>query len=309
MEINVNQASAMPKKVSDAANLINTQFENNFGNIKSGINTDNLPAYNVTPNVMDNILDFDAFADKIVNFADILGTAQNTLAKMQEHGKYLCDLINKAHEEGQDEEALRAINKEAASTIAEIDKLYQGAEFNGINPFESPFALTIPNWQNVFGVQESSEPAENQIAELLTSIDFNFDMSVNIDGKEFNMQAAATINIGYTEDGALQISVDASMDYDLSGIVESGAESENALDIITRFLSQLSGKQDGLDYASEFINKLFEKASTSLDEFKYLFPDVSGADSSTALKGQITQHAAITLDGANQTPNIAINIL
>ncbi len=308
MEINANQAPISAKNAADSANIINSQMSHKNG-IKQGMVPDNLAAYNVTPNIMDNILNFDVLSDKFVNFTDMLGTVQGTLAKMQEQGKCLCDLINKAHEEGQSEETLKEINSEVASKVAEIDGLYKSAEFNGINPFEAPFGITIPNWQNVFGVEETSEPVENQIAEFLTSIDFNFDMSVNIDGKEFNMQAAATINIGYTEDGALQISVDASMDYDLSGIVESGAESENALDIITRFLSLLSGKQDGFDYAANFINKLFEKASTSLDEFKYLFPEVSGADSSTELKGQITQHAAITLDGANQAPNIAINIL
>lgn len=309
MEINTNLQSIMAHGMNESMNVINSQFGNKNCECKNGVNFDNIGAYNLSTGVMGSFFDFDSFADKLINFSNILGTAQNTLAQMQEQGKCICDLINKAHQEECSDEELKAINSEVASRIGEIDKLYHGADFNGINPFESQFGLMIPNWQNMVGGAEEAQAAEKEITELLSSIDFNFDMSVNIDGKEFNMSAAATINIGYTEDGALQITVDASMDYDLSGIVESGAESENALDIITRFLSLLSGKQNDMDCASNFINKIFEKASTSLDNFKYLFPEVSGADSSTSLQGQITQHAAITLDGANQMPNIAINIL
>jgi flagellin-like hook-associated protein FlgL len=232
----------------------------------------------------------------------MLGTAQNTYANMREQGKCICDLINKAHEEGRSKEEIDSINAEIASRVDDIENFYKGAMFNGVNPLEQPFGITLP--RELMGNED-----EKEITELLTSVDFNFDMAVNVDGKIMNIGAQATINIGYNEDGALQITVDASMDYDLSGIVENGAESENALDIITRFLSLIDGKQNELDFASNFLDKIFEKASTSLDNFKYLFPEVSGADESTSLQGKITQHASITLDGANQMPNIAINIL
>ena len=304
--INTNLSSIMAKNIVESVNGIN-QHGNNKGHHKNIVGDDN-GACSVESNIMDKIFNFDNFADKFVNFMDMLGTAQNSFALMQEQGKCICDLINRAHAEDCGEEELNAINSEVASRVAKIDEIYNGAEFNGVSPFEKPFGITIPDWQNVFGVEKTGNE-EQEIKDLLTSIDFNFDMSVNIDGKEFNMQAAAKIDIGYTEDGALQITVDASMDYDLSGIVESGAESENALDIITRFLSLLDGKQNGLNNTTSFLDAIFEKASTSLENFKYLFPEVEGADSSTELKGKITQHAAITLDGANQAPNIAINIL
>ena len=229
---------------------------------------------------------------------------------MRAQGENLLALINRAHSGDEGEEALNAINAEAASIIAEINNIYQNSEFNGVNPFAGTFGLTIPNWQDVVkefaGVEEGAETeenaTENAITNLIADINFNFDISGDFGDSSLNMQGAASIKIGFTDDGALQIAVDASLDFDLSGIADNGTQSNNAMDILNQFLDLIMNKQNDMSAAQNFIDRLFGMSDVQSLPAKT-------EDSSSHISGRIVQQAAITLDGANQMPNIAINIL
>lgn len=250
---------------------------------------------------------FDLMMNNFAAFKDIIATAQDSLSAMQGEGESIRDLIAKAKEEGVTPELLDAIQKEVDSRLANIKSIRDGANFNGINPFDGQFSLNIPNWKDYIGAEDDEE-AKNEISEMLAS----FDIDINIDGGGFSIGASAKIEIGYNDDGSLQINVDASMDYDLSGLLDKGVNSDEAFDMINQFLSVLGVQQGDLGNASNLLDMLFSQSMNFMERAQNGSENEISIENegSSSLKGKIVQQASIVLDGfANQTPNIAINIL
>ena len=309
--INTNSLASLVQK-----NLLSTVEHHNVNFInKNNQMIDNAGACIMPQEVADKYSNFELSMDNISAFKDMITTAQNSLSLIQLQAQSIQSLVSKAQGRSNDSEFMSGINSEISNRINEINKIFQGTEFNGINPLASSFGINIPDWQDYIKGSEKTnetendeEAQENAIKDLLADINFDFDMSVVVDGQELNMKAAANIQIGFTEDGALQISVDAALDYDLSGIIKEGADSPNALDIINRFLDLITGKQNSLGYANQLMDNIFNKASDYADSFMGLeLPE--NADGSTAIQGKMIQHATITLDNVNQMPSIAINLL
>ena len=168
--------------------------------------------------------------------------------------------------------------------------------------------MDIPDVLGLMGTQNEEETT-NAISEMLGT----FDIDISIEGDGFSIGGSAKIEIGYTEDGALQINVDASMDYDLSGLVgKGGVTSDGAFDLINNFINMLGVQQGDLGNAQNFLDAIFEQLFNVMNGGTQALPDgvEIEQDSSNSLKGKMVQQASITLDGmANQAPNIAINIL
>ena len=250
---------------------------------------------------------FDMITNNIAAFKDMLSITQNGLAQMREQGESIRDLIAQAREEGVTPEIMDKIQEEVNARVAQIKQIRDNTEFNGVNPFEKSFKLDIPNVLELMGAQNKEE-TNNEIANMLASIDV--DMAIEGDG--FKIGGSAKIEIGYTEEGALQINVDASMDFDLSGLVNNGVNSDEAWDLINDFLSMLGVQEGDLGNAQNFMDALFEKMFNLMTNKQDVLTDGVNLelDSSDVLKGHIAQQASITLDGmAGQAPNIAINIL
>jgi len=289
----------------------------NFNPVFNGVNNfsqgaDDSGACSSIPDMFSKIAGFDMTMDSVAVFQDVISVAFDGLSQMKSHGESIRDLVARAKEDGCSEESLKALQDEVDKRIAEIRKIRENTEFNGVKPFDNKLALTIPNWQELLGKEEEeTDEAKNEITEMLAS----FDIDMNINAGFFNLGGTAKINVGYTEDGSLQITVDTSFDFDLSGLEEMGIQDENAMDIINNFLALITGQQNGMGNASNFISNLFASATASIegDGFKIDASNditMSGEDSKN-LQGQIVQHAAITLANttANFPPSIAINIL
>ena len=141
----------------------------------------------------------------------------------------------------------------------------------------------------------------------------SFDIDISIEGEGFSIGGSAKIGIGYTDDGALQITVDASMDYDLSGLVgQGGVTSDGAFDLINNFINMLGVQQGDMGNAQSFLDAIIEQIFNAMEGSGKESPEgvEINPDSSNSLKGKMVQQATITLDGmAGQAPNIAINIL
>ena len=275
-------------------------------------------AVSYMPGAANKFENFDSMMDKFAMFNDIIATAQGGISQMLSQGESIRDLVKKAKEEGVTEETLDAIQAEVDARIAEIGKIRENTSFNGVNPFNTAFSLNIPNWQELFGISGVPEVTQTEGEEVENNVlaSIKFDMTIEGEGENgaYSIGASATINIGVNDEGALEITVDAAMDFDLSGLQNGGVQSDNAFDIINNFLAMLTGKQNDLDTASSIMNSLFAKASATIEGDGFsIFADNNvniEQNSSNSLKGQIAQHASITLDNsANQSPNIAINIL
>ena len=249
---------------------------------------------------------FDMLMNNIASFKDIISVAQNGLSQMRGQGESIRDLIAQAREEGVTPELMDKIQEEVNSRLGEIRRIRDGADFNGINPFNGSFSLDIPNVLELMHAQSKDE-VSNEIANMVASID----VDLSIEGEGFSIGGSAKIEIGYTEDGALQINVDASMDFDLSGIVNNGVSSDEAWNLINEFLDMLGVQEGDLGNAQNLMDVLFEKLFNLMTGNGESGNEVEmEMDSSSELKGHIVQQASITLDGfAGQPPSIAINIL
>ena len=157
------------------------------------------------------------------------------------------------------------------------------------------------------GAQNRDE-VSGEISNMLAS----FDIDISVEGDGFSFGGSAKIEIGYTEDGALQINVDASMDFDLSGLVNNGVSSDEAWDLINNFLEMLGVQEGDLGNAQNLTDLMFEKMFDVMTKKQDAMVQgfSQNVDSSETLKGHLVQQASITLDGmAGQAPSIAINIL
>ena len=278
-------------------------------------------AFKVELDMLCKMLNFDDVMTNVVAFKDLVDTAQNSVGSMTREGESIRSLLQKAREEELSPESLDALEKEVNTRIAEISRLRNATNYNGINPFNNAVSLEIPNWQDLFGDnffetqsvnEESSDSSglQNVIAE------FNVDMSIegSSNNKSFNMGATAKIQIGYNDEGSLVVTVDATMDFDLSGISENGVKSDESWDIINRFLELLNGMNSDFNNASSMFDSMMAKGSASIMGNGFAIDATNEInmekETSSSLKGQIVQHATITLDStANQTPSIAINLL
>lgn len=289
----------------------------------SNVSAENQPsfvndtAFNFMPlNFNDRLANYNNIMDNISLFKGVLSTANDGLSAMKEQGESIRTLIEKARSEDFSEESIAAIQDEVNARLDKIKEIKANAEFNGFNPFSSPFSLTVPNWQDFLGVQpeESEGQEEKPITDVIAEINVDMNFGVFQDGSEFNMGGTAAIKIGYTDDGSLQITVDTAFDFDLSGISELGVQSDGAMDIINNFINLLTGKSNGINSANNLMNSFIARGTASIigDGFAInAMNDINmESESSDKLKGQIVQHAAITLDStANQSPSIAINLL
>ena len=264
-------------------------------------------AANTMPDFLISGAGFDMVMNKLASFKDMISVTQGGLSQMREQGESIRDLIAQAREEGVTPEIMDKIQEEVNSRVAQIKQIRDNTEFNGINPFNEKFSLDIPNVLELMGAQNKEE-ANTEIANMLTSID----VDMTIEGDGFKIGGSAKIEIGYTEDGALQINVDASMDFDLSGLVSNGVNSDEAWDLINSFLDMLGVQEGDMGNAQNFMDVLFEKMFNLMTNKQNALTDGIDfeLDSSDVLKGHMVQQASITLDGmANQAPSIAINIL
>jgi hypothetical protein len=164
----------------------------------------------------------------------------------------------------------------------------------------------IPNILELMNAQDKEE-VNSEISEMLASVDIDF----TLEGNGFSFGGSAKIEIGYTDDGALQINVDASMDFDLSGLLDKGVSSDEAWEMINQFLDMLGVQEGDLADAQNFMDAIFEKLFNLMTGNTNDFDGVDlEMSSSGELKGHIAQQASITLDGmAGQSPSIAINVL
>jgi len=312
--INTNLSSLM-LQLTQASSKGISSFGHNFSGNKFGVGKD--VACVCAPEVTENFSQFDKTVSNFAAFNDMIATAQTGLSEMKSHGEGIRTIIERAREEGLSDELLASLEEEVNERLAAIQQIKENTTFNNINPFERVFSLDVPEWQDYIAspkTEESEENDDNSMSEVLASI--SFDMSVNGDDENsaFSIGASATIEIGINKDGALQINVDATMDFDLSGLTQDGLGSDSALDMINRFIELITGKQNDLNTASNIMTGLFASATANIEGNGFAISASNDINmesmSSKELKGQIVQHASITLDStANQIPSIAINLL
>ena len=149
LTINTNLTSLIVQRnLKHSTNAINQAIERLSTGNKINHASDNAANYSIATNYETKISSYNIASSNITGGLDLLATAQDTLSLMQNHASRLHALITQAHNGTYSDKSLAALNSEAAGIIAEINRLYSSAEFNGIKLFRSDKIpeMELPDW-------------------------------------------------------------------------------------------------------------------------------------------------------------------
>ena len=136
LSINTNLSSLIAQQsMKSATNLLNQAVERMSTGYKVNHAKDNAAAYSIITNMDTKINAYQVAEDNVAMGMDLVTTAMDMVANMQEKGTRLRDLSIQARNGSYGAQSLAAINSEAAALMAEINRIYNIADYNGISLF------------------------------------------------------------------------------------------------------------------------------------------------------------------------------
>ena len=122
--------------MSSATNLLNQAVERMTTGYKINHSKDNAANYSISEKMNMQISSFDVAADNVAMGMDLVTTASDIISNMQDKASRLQALCTQARNGTYGGgKSLLAINAEANSLIAEINRLYNTAEYNNVSLF------------------------------------------------------------------------------------------------------------------------------------------------------------------------------
>ena len=150
VSINTNLSSIIVNQSLNNSTInLNKTMERLSTGFKINHSSDNAANYSISANYSSKLSSYNIASDNIASGLDMLTTAQDTISIMEGLGTRLHALATQAKNGTYGEASLEAINSEAAAIIAEIDRLYNSAEYNGIRLFTTPEEVPVqplPEW-------------------------------------------------------------------------------------------------------------------------------------------------------------------
>ena len=138
-----NSLSASTNKLNQAIERMTTGYKVNHAK-------DNAAGYSIITDMTTKLGAYQVAEDNVAAGLDLLATANDTLALMQDKASRLQALSIQARNRTYGASSLDAINTEANAIISEINRLYNNAEFNGVKLLnknsKSPKANPEYNW-------------------------------------------------------------------------------------------------------------------------------------------------------------------
>ena len=130
------------QNLTTSTSKLNTAIERLTTGYKINHAGDNAANYSISKNMSVQLSACDVAADNISMGMDLLQTAQDTIAGMQDRGSRIHALITQARNGTYGADSLYAMTQEAQALVSEINRLYVNTEYNGIKLFE----IKLPEW-------------------------------------------------------------------------------------------------------------------------------------------------------------------
>ena len=127
-----------------STNKLGTAIERMSTGYKINHASDNAANYSIATDMTTKINSCNVAADNINMGMSLVSVAQETVSQMQSRASKLHALITQARNCTYGETSLNAINLEAAALVAEIDRAYNNAEYDGIGMIQK-FKPEIPD--------------------------------------------------------------------------------------------------------------------------------------------------------------------
>jgi flagellin-like hook-associated protein FlgL len=156
LSINTNLSSLIVQNnLTQSTNALNTAIERMTTGYKLNHASDNAAGYSIAEDMSSKLSSYMVAQDNISAGMDLIATAQDTISLMQSHGERIHALITQAHNGTYGASSLSAIQSEVNARLAEITRLYNTTEYNGIDLLKIP----LPDW-----AEEVKESAGNVTA-------------------------------------------------------------------------------------------------------------------------------------------------
>ena len=134
LSINTNLSSLITQSsMNSATNKLNQAIERMTTGYKINCAKDNAAGYSIATNMTTKLGAYDVAADNLAMGMDLVTTASDTLSLMQDKAERLRALATQARNGTFGTQSLNAINTEANAIMAEINRIYSTAQYNGVS--------------------------------------------------------------------------------------------------------------------------------------------------------------------------------
>ncbi len=215
LNINTNFSAYIAQKSLNKSTFnLNQTIERLSSGYKINHASDNAANYSIAGSYEAKLSSYSFASDNIASGLDLLSTAQDTISLMQKHGSRLHALITQAKNGTYGEQSLNAMNAEAGAIIAEINRLFNSTEYNGVkllNPEEYTPEIEMPDWYNELNdrldvsknngfISKANNTEQNYIDSLkhVSELENDFDSNTEyqISTKEDLKKLASLVNSG-----------------------------------------------------------------------------------------------------------------
>ena len=145
LSIHTNLSSLIAQSsLSQSTNKLNQAIERMSTGYKINHAGDNAANYSIVNNMSTQLNSYEVAQDNVGMGMDLLATAQDSISLMQEHGSRIHALITQGLNGTYGADSQAAICSEINARIAEIDRLYNITEYNGVSLFNTP-SFEVPD--------------------------------------------------------------------------------------------------------------------------------------------------------------------
>ncbi len=280
LTVNTNLASLLVQKnMNIATNSLNQAMERMTTGFKINSAKDDAAGYFVAKKMDVQLSSVSVAQDNCSIGTSMLNTVESNYDLLTTHLQRIRDLTEQAANGTYGQESIDAIKSEVEARLAEINRVANSCEFNGIKLMDGS--------SGEINIQCGIDSSEN------SSIKLNADLFAN-------SEASTLMGV----DGA------AFLDYFVAGGDEYNTALDAldlAIDTVSTRQTQIGSYQNRLESASDALTVQFENVTSSLSTIK----DADVAEESSAfIKAQILQQASASLLAtANQAPSIALNLI
>ena len=224
----------------------------------------------------------------------MIQTAEGALGVIQDNMQRIRELVVQASNGTNGNSEKDAIQREVNERITTIEDISKATKFNGNALLDGGTTKTIQS-----GADDSQTTSIVLTAAAGVGIDIDIDATSAGSIGENSGFALSALHLGgtvYAQDGTTS-----------SATTTPLSSLDTMLDNISRMRSYLGAVQNSLESKSEYVNVAMENAAASRSRVR----DVDVAkESSVMLRNQILQQSSASmLSQANQTPQLALNLL
>ncbi len=280
LTINTNMGSLLVQKnMASATDRLNQAMERMTTGYKINSAKDDAAGYFVSKNMQVQLSSLSVAQDNCSIGASLLSTAESNYDLITTHLQRIRDLTEQAANGTYGEDSIEAIKSEVQARLAEIDRVAESCDFNGIK------------------LMDGSSGEIN----IQCGIDSTANSSIKLEADLFANSVASTL-LGVNNQTFADYFAVGSADYNTAL-----DQLDEAINTVTTRQTRIGAYQNRIESANDALTVRFDNTTSSLSTIRDA--DVA-EESSSFIQAQILQQAAASLLAtANQTPSIALNLI